>query len=917
MYHYSTRRCLNVVISEPLTIRLEDINRHYKDKIGGKASNLGNLIQNKFNVPQGFVLTTDAYSFFIDENNLYERINTLLDKLRSPKNENIEATAEEIQNIILQGIFPEKLKNIIKEGCTDISCENFVVRSSAISEDSLTASFAGQYESYLNLRTSGEVIEHVKKCYSSLWSSRAINYRIQNKIPHENMKIAVIVQKMVPAKCAGVLFTVNPTNSQESEMLIESNFGLGESVMSGLCSPDQFIINKKCDDNQYNFKIIDKKIGKKEYIVFPDHIEQKSGMKTISSSYDENLQTSLSDQEILELSKLGLEIENLYKKPQDIEWAIDENKEISILQTRPITAFVKKRGIKGIIYSRGYSDDYWNDNCTPLFFNLLGDQLTDVVNVELNSIMGYKRMQSKLLKLYNGHVYFNLDVLKRKVENEIPPFMRNDDLLNYFPNGSGPYGKETIKDLPFHIIRRIVAELRIMFYDPEGSISKTDEAYYEWTKEKFNPFYNTFNKKLEDFKNKKDLKHLFQLAEELDILMRDHFRLVRYGIPVHNIGMNLLVQYLLTKFIGKQECLKYYPILISGLDHKLTETNRKIHNLASQAQKNTKLKQLLIESDPKNLMEKLLSYQDPEIKSFHENLKKFLIKHGDRGFTREPYYPRWREAPKYVVEILQSLVLENEEEITKIQEKNKHHRNLVEKYIESKIRLQFLGLIKWKLFSTILDLSRRYIKFREAQRFNLDKWITLNRNLYLEIAKLFQEKGYITKIQDIFFLYRNEIRFLINRNIQEQVKEQLEIKIAERKRIFEKYEDKIPPKFISGSREFNDSLEYEEDSHIFKGIPASQGEIRGKIRVLTTIEDISKVKSGEILVVPRTDPGWTPIFSKIGGLITETGGVLSHGAVVSREYGVPAVTNISNACKYFKNGQVVTLNGYNGIVRVK
>ncbi|TXT66844.1 MAG: hypothetical protein BAJALOKI3v1_10115 [Promethearchaeota archaeon] len=906
-----------MVISEPLTIRLEDINTYYKEKIGGKASNLGNLIQNNFNVPEGFVLTTDAYSSFIHENNLYKGINSLLQEVGSSNIEKIEETAKEIQDIILQGIFPENLKKTIKQGCKDISCENFVVRSSAISEDSDNASFAGQYESYLNLKTSDDVIGHVKKCYSSLWSSRALSYRIKNNIPHENMKIAVIVQKMVPAKCAGVLFTVNPTNSKKSEMLIESNFGLGESVMSGLCSPDQFIIDKKCDDNQYNFKIIDKKIGKKEYIVFPDHIEQKRGIKTISSLKDESLRISLSDQEILELSKLGLEIENLYQKPQDIEWAIDENKEISILQTRPITAFIEKQVSKDIIYSRGYSDDYWNDNCTPLFFNLLGDQLTDVVNVELNNIMGYKKMQSKLLKLYNGHVYFNLDVLKRKVENEIPPFMRNEDLLNYFPNGSGPYGKETIKDLPFHIISRIVAELRIMLFDPQGSISKTDDVYYQWTREKFNPFYKDFNKKLENFRNKENLKNLFQLAEELDILMRDHFRLVRYGIPVHNIGMNLLVQYLLTKFIGKQECLKYYPILISGLDHKLTETNQKIHNLASQAQKSKKLTQLLIESNPKNLMEKLLSYQDPEIESFHENLKKFLIKYGDRGFTREPYYPRWREEPRYVVEILQSLVLENEEEISKIQKKNKHHRNLVKKYIESKIRSQFLGFTKWKLFSTILKFSKRYIKFREAQRFNLDKWITLNRNLYLEIAKLLQEKGYIINIQDIFFLYRNEIRFLINREIRKQVKEQLKVKIAERKRIFERYEDKVPPKFISGKREFNDRLEYEEDSHVFKGIPASQGEIRGKIRVLTTIEDISKVKSGEILVVPRTDPGWTPIFSKIGGLITETGGVLSHGAVVSREYGVPAVTNISNACNYFKNGQMVTLNGYNGIVRVK
>jgi len=906
-----------LVISEPLTIRLKNINGTLKKKIGGKASNLGDLIKFNFNIPKGFVLTTDAYSFFIEKNNLNEEIRSLMEKLKSSDLINIESIAKKIQERIEKGALPSNLKNAIREEYTTLSCENFVVRSSATAEDSKKASFAGQYESYLNLKSVSEIFQHIKQCYSSLWSSKAISYRINNKIPYNDIRIAVIIQKMISAKCAGVLFTVNPTNSNDSEMLIESNFGLGESVMAGICSPDQFIIKKKFNKNQHSFEIIDKKIGKKEYVILPDNLEQKTGIKKMQLSQEEMLRSSLSDQQILTLSKLGMEIENLFKSPQDIEWAIDENQEISILQSRPITTFGDGKGSDGLVYSRGYADDYWNDNCTPLFFDLLGDQLTKVVNVELNSIMGYKRMDSELLKLYNGHVYFNLDVLRRKVENEIPPFMRNEDILNYFPSGSGPYGKKTINELPFHIISRIIAELRIMFHDPEGSISKTDEAYDKWTKEKFNPYYDEFNEKLKNLKQQNDLKSLFGLAEELDILMRDHFRLVRYGIPVHNIGMNLLVQYLLTKFVGKQECMKYYPILISGLDHKLTETNQKIHDLAALIQKDERLKKVITNNEPKELYEKITSHQNPPFKHFNNHFSKFLNEQGDRGFTREPYYPRWREAPEYVFEILKSLVSEHEQNIDKIQAKNKQHRILVENYIESKIRSQFLGFLKWKIFSTILNLSKRYIKFREGQRFNLDKWITLNRELYLEIGKLFEEKRYIRHKLDIFFLRRKEIKFLINHEIKPHTREQSKSKIDKRKTIFKEYEDKVPPKFISGSREYNDSLEYEEDSSNFKGIPASQGEIKAPIRVLTNIEDIGNVKAGEILVVPRTDPGWTPIFSKIGGLITETGGVLSHGAVVSREYGVPAVTNISNACNYFKTGQIVTINGYDGFVRVQ
>jgi pyruvate,water dikinase len=145
----------------------------------------------------------------------------------------------------------------------------------------------------------------------------------------------------------------------------------------------------------------------------------------------------------------------------------------------------------------------------------------------------------------------------------------------------------------------------------------------------------------------------------------------------------------------------------------------------------------------------------------------------------------------------------------------------------------------------------------------------------------------------------------------------LQIEISNRKRDFLKFEHDVPPKFLLNSHEFNDVLKYSKDCSIFQGIPSSHGIITGKIHIIRTINQISTVKANEILVVPRTDPGWTPVFSKIGGLITETGGVLSHGAVVSREYGIPAVTNVPNACKLFKNGQIVNMNGYNGIIKIK
>lgn len=406
---------------------------------------------------------------------------------------------------------------------------------------------------------------------------------------------------------------------------------------------------------------------------------------------------------------------------------------------------------------QGYSDDYWNDPVSPLFFELLGDQLTQIVNVELNDIMGYSQPGShktdKLLRLYHGHVYFNLEVLKRKVEYEIPPFLRNDDILKYFPEGRGPYGRETIKRMPFRLRKRILAEIRVALYDRNGSITKTASAYEAWSKEKFNPFWEKFDSKMEEISRRGgDPSDYINLAKKLDRLMMGHFRLVRYGIPVHNIGMNLIAQYFLKRFLGEEEASKAYPVLISGLKHKTSETNERLFHLAAVIQASPRLR-AMVETPSEMLYARLSADADPETVRFMNELKLFFRDFGVRGFTREPYYPRWYEAPQYVFDILKTLV-QDQKGIVK---KNKAEELKQKKEVERKIKSQPLGWFKWKLFSIILGFARTYIVFRENQRFNLDRWITMNRRIYLEIGKNFQKRGLLKEPSEIFFLRKNEI----------------------------------------------------------------------------------------------------------------------------------------------------------------
>jgi pyruvate,water dikinase len=392
--------------------------------------------------------------------------------------------------------------------------------------------------------------------------------------------------------------------------------------------------------------------------------------------------------------------------------------------------------------------------------------------------------------------------------------------------------------------------------------------------------------------------------------MIKHFKLVRYGIPVHNIGMNLLVQYLLTRFLGKEESSRLYPILISGLEHKLTETNEEILKLASNIHLNSELKTLIIKKNSKELYDLIERSSNPKILDFSKIFNEFLKNYGDRGFSREALYPRWNEAPEYLFDILKSLIKERKSDFKKVKVREIDYRQKIEQYVESKIRFQRFGLIKWKILAVILKNSRKYITFRENQRFNVDRWFTRNRNVYLEIAKILSDQGMLKEQSDVFFLHKKEVNKLVAGGLDIDIA----LLIERRKNEFFKYEYVIPPKFIFGNREFDDEFLYTEDSSLIRGLPASQGILTGKIHVLYKISEISTIKPGEILVVRQTDPGWTPAFKIIGGLITETGGVLSHGAVVAREYNIPAVTNVPNACKIFKTGQIVKIDGYSGTI---
>ncbi|MCD6096313.1 MAG: phosphoenolpyruvate synthase, partial [Thermoprotei archaeon] len=338
--------------SKAIILWFEELGKEDVPLVGGKCANLGEMINAGIPVPPGFAITAYAYKRFIEETGIKDKINQVLSeviKTRAP--EEYEEASKRIRKMIEEAEMPDYIKEEIKKAYIEL-CKRVglkepklpvAVRSSATAEDLPDASFAGQQETYLNVVGVEDVLDKVKKCWSSLFTPRAIFYRDEKGFKHEKVLISVAVQKMVNAKAAGVMFTLHPVTGDESKIVIEGNWGLGESVVSGSVTPDEYVVDKS------TMKIVEKRIAKKTVWSTRD---PKTG-ETEIVPLPEELQEKpcLTDEEVIELAKLAIKIQEHYGRHMDIEWAIDKDlpfpENVFIVQARPETVWsVRKKEVK-------------------------------------------------------------------------------------------------------------------------------------------------------------------------------------------------------------------------------------------------------------------------------------------------------------------------------------------------------------------------------------------------------------------------------------------------------------------------------------------------------------------------------------------------------------------------------------------
>ncbi|MCX6784555.1 MAG: hypothetical protein NTV81_01300 [Candidatus Komeilibacteria bacterium] len=302
------------------------------DQAGGKGASLGEMTQVGIPVPPGFVILADSFEKFLDETDLNVEIDSILHSVNIKKIDTVEQASAKIQALILRAKMPKEIASDIQKFFKKLNTKFVAVRSSATAEDSASAAWAGQLDSFLNT-TNKTLLENVKRCWASLFTPRAIFYRFEKKLHQQKISVAVVVQKMVQSEVSGIAFSVHPVTEDYNQLIIEAGFGLGEAIVSGSITPDSYVVEKK------PLRIIDKNISVQERGLYKTSI---GGSKWQAISVSKGQKQALTDAQIIKLSKIICQIEKHYNFPCDIEWAYEKGK-FYIVQSRPITTLVKKK----------------------------------------------------------------------------------------------------------------------------------------------------------------------------------------------------------------------------------------------------------------------------------------------------------------------------------------------------------------------------------------------------------------------------------------------------------------------------------------------------------------------------------------------------------------------------------------------
>jgi len=831
---------------------LKEVDRRDASLVGGKAANLGELIKAGLNVPEGFCVTTNAFQQFMDENKLASKIASALRKADLDDFKSLQKTSRKIRNLIVGARIPPKIMAGVKSAYSELGISGRLsprvsIRSSAAAEDSSQASFAGIHNSFLNMSGQAKLIKYLKLCWASLWTPSAIYYRHTHRSDvarsHEN-EMAVIIQQMVSASKSGVMFTRNPVND-EDEIVINSTFGLGTAIVSGETLSDTYIIESS------SLRLKKKRIVQKDTMTIA---RKKIGLKKTTVPKDRKNAQSLNNEQLMQLTRAGLEIERIFGCPQDLEFTFDDQDELFILQSRPITTLKKtptkeKEGKIG--WTRHGIAERLPDPASPMTFWIVKNVMMRGWNRAMKSLPVPQANHPTTMISDKNYLYNDVDLDKNP---EMP----------------------SLKTLKFLTCLLIAAKTGINRW------KKTLDPYMVRVKT-----LRQFDVKTASF------EELMEHFREACRLTEDYF--------VWEIYMGITRDIIHKAFISIGKKLGIPPLqattLIQTSDDITSDIRRELAHLANEAERSG-LKRVLTEE--KGELTTLKGHKD--VRDFLAKLEIFLEKYGHRGSKIDWIYRRWGENPAEILGYIRNRLA------------HRNHSSEENRWNQEKKRVESLVLQKLKknplkriLFSQLLKTAREWTPIKENRQHYLEFSNHLIRRALLELGGRLSNSGVFLDPSDIFFVTPPEIENIAR--IGSADSSEIKKTIDKRRKEWQRSFSHTPPVKLN-----NSFREEKTTGRRIEGVPGSSGKATGRARVIKRPEEFDQFLEGEILVTTITNPCWITLFERAKAVIADLGDFGSHCAVLAREYRIPAVVGTKSATTSIKSGEIVTVDGDKGII---
>ena len=893
------------------------------DNVGGKGANLGKLIKAGFPVPPGAVVTTAGYTEFIRANGLAERIEEILEGIDYEDIGALEAETARIRALVIECDIPDDLTRAIREAYAALGDEPYVaVRSSGTAEDLEDASFAGQHDTYLDVKGSDALLDAVRRCWASLWTARATAYRHKKGFDRGSISIAVVVQKMVEPEVSGVMFTGNPMNARADEYVINAGWGLGESVVSGMITPDEYVVSGK------SFKVKRRNLGSKELKIVRDP-EAPTGTIEQTVPQDLRAQYTLPDDQARQLAEMGRKVTDYYGGlPQDTEWAI-VNDDLFLLQSRPITgvAFTWEEDLAmwpsvpdddDAIWSRAWADEFWSGVATPLFWSVRGNWVCHGACEAFRPYEMGELADIPWLKYHKGTVYFNTKVDKLLAQHLLPPDFRMPMLNRLHPSEI-----DEAMAAPFDLGQCVTMLQRIEESAPGRgirSIYNSYEGYRNLRQEAQD--HDSRRKKLHDMIPTEEALRAMEnseLKERVDSITRGIAAGMSTGwtsFALYAVGAMALLEGILKQWYDGDNANAYSDVLSGFLERtrQFTDDND-FHELANMIQQSGTLSALMNEYEGGAFFEALEN--DAEGRAFLAKYQKFFDVNFFRGHAdRDIYYARRADDPMIDYRALRMLVTARDRvPMEDMEEKANQRREAAVADVVKNLEGKPLGPMKVAAFKVLQDYCMKFLSVRDDDRgLGIDATTYLKKILLSELGRRAVAGGLLADDGDFYFLSLDELYGLLEGTEPAPL---CRAKAAARKKDVELFHthEEDPPAFLKGNMPM--ALDQPETSgNTLKGIGTSPGTATGRARIVATLEDIGRLERGDVLICNATDPGWTPVFSVACAVIAQTGGTLAHFSCLSREYGIPALS-LPNAMRLIEDGALITVVGDTGEVRIE